>query len=170
MTTLPFNDPGARSWYVNDHVDEGDVPATTLDGWATYLADWQDDSTAEYYPDGEAFEASAILWHADIIATRTTDGWKLDREPVDGDFVAVRYGEGLGWAPENIVYPNGQYDVDAGEYRNDETMAQALVNWLTENDHLCDDVEYVAHGKHESGWAITLRRTDPPTVTTERKH
>lgn len=168
MEDRPHNSPGQRSFYVDDHVDEGHVPASTLPEWATYLAAWQDSDTGEAYPDGASFRASAILWHADIIATRTPEGWLIDREPDDGDFVAVRYAEGMGWPPDNIFYPDMAFDAATGEYGETESMADALRRWLAENDAYLEDVEHVAHGKHESGWKLTLHRTDPPTVTSER--
>lgn len=44
--------------------------------------------------------------------------------------MAVRFGEGLGWDPENIIWG--------------EDMMTALREWFTENDAFCEDVEFVA--------------------------
>ncbi len=156
-----------RSFYITDFSDEHIPCEPTLAGWADWLAnpteiDWPMKPPA----DGATFEATAILWQPDIIATRKDGVWSLSRDPDENAFVAVRFGKGLVWSGDQIVTGNIRWDEAGGMI--EQPMADAIRAWLTENDALCDDVEYIATGTHENGWMITYRAGPPPICEAER--
>lgn len=147
--------PPDRSYYLTEFADEyGPVSENTLPAWAEWLskpdADWGRDAPAA---DGETFAASAIRWDDDIVATRTPDGWTFSRDPSGEDFIAVRFGPGLGWDADMIV--------------EGDDMPRALRDWLKANDEICDDVEYVAIGMNEPDVVLTYRAGPPPTLSAE---
>lgn len=158
-----------RSFYIDEYNDEIMPCDGSLQGWADWLAkpseEWGREHPAD---DGAVFEATAIAWQPDIIATRSAPGeWSLSREPSDDEFVAVRYGKALGWSPDQIVSPNVHIDPQTSEITT-QPMRDALREWLRENDGICDDQEFVAVGAHEAGWSITFRAGPPSTCTAER--
>lgn len=163
----------SRSFYIDDYSDEVVPCDTTLDSWAAWLASparLDDDGNPDWGragppDDGTVFSASAIRWQDDIIARRRAPGvWTLSREPDAGAFVAVRFGEGMGWSADNIVC--GAIDFETG--RVTETTTQALLRLLREQDEICDDIEYVAVGDHEDGWRLTYRAGPAPRLEAER--
>lgn len=150
----------SRSYYLEDYADEVVPCDCSLDGWATWLAkpdpDWNRHEAAE---NGASFKASAILWGEDIIATRSNGDWSLSREPADDEFVAIRFSEGLGWDPENIVTVDMDLVGDKVEQRG--TLGDALRKHLKDMNESCDDVEHIATGFHESDWLITFHEGPP---------
>ena len=77
--------------------------------------------------------------------------------------MAVRFGEGMGWEADNIVYPDSMLE-------DTETMAQALLRLLAEADQDCDSTEWVAVGTNEPNWRFTYRAGPPATLDAERGH
>ncbi len=152
-----------RSIYLDDYTCEMQPCDPTLEGYAALLAaggneDWPNVAIPK---DGQTFTGSALVWKPDIIATRLGGKWSLSRNPDDNDFVAVRFGEGLGWYPDHIIYQEmGLVD---GEYTQTETMAEALLRWFEENDPCCDDTEFVAVAESQNGLTFQYR-SDPPRL------
>lgn len=147
--------PVERSYYLTDFLDEiMPVAEQTLPAWADWLSkpDADFDRTASAV-DGATFAASVVRWDDDIIATRNAQGWAFSRDPSGEDFMAVRFGPGLGWDAGMIVYG--------------DDMAQALRDWLKENDALCEDEEYVAIGMNEPDVVLTFRAGPPPALVVE---
>jgi len=137
-----------RAYYLSQYADEVLPCDPTLDGWAAWLSQpdpaWGRDMAAV---EGDHFDASVMRFAPDIIATKTADGWVLSRAPTDVDFLAVRFGPGLGWSPEDIVWG--------------EDMAQAL------RDHLAEcggDEEYIAVGIKEPTVLLTFPPGPPPRL------
>lgn len=155
-----------RTFYLSDFLDETMPCDGTLEGWARWLSrpdeDWGRGAPAD---EGQVFDGSAFRWHEDIIATREGGLWSLSREPGETQFIAVRFGPGMGWSADNIVTENMAFV--EGEYKATETMAEALLHWLSDNDEFCDDIEYVAVGENENGWRFTYH-ADPPRLQAER--
>ena len=153
-----------RSIYLDDYTDDIQPCDPTLEGYAAFLAsggndDWPNVDIPE---DGTIFAGSALQWKPDIIATRKDGKWSLSREPSDDEFVAVRFGPGLGWWPDGIIYPEtGLID---GKYVAIETMAESVLRWLSENDETCNDTEYVAVAEYQEGLSFRYR-SDPPRLT-----
>ena len=151
---------GTRSVYLSDWSDEIMPCEPSLEAWAAWLSKGGDAQWPVENPpaDGDVLDATAILWSEDIIARRVDGAWQLSRGLSEGeDFAALRYGEGLGWSPDSIV-TEGFSNV-AGFLDEDESLQQAIVRCLIENDEYCDDVEYVAVGKNES--LKVVFRVDP---------
>ena len=155
-----------RSYYLDDFLDESVPCELTLEGWAAWLSKPDPDWEHEVPKHGEVFTGSAIAWSEDIVATRADGTWSLSREPAERDFVAVRFGKGLGWSGENIV--TADMAIRDGKYVPTETMAEALVRWFREYDDCCDDVEYVAVGQNEDGWRFTYHSAPQPHLVAER--
>ena len=167
-------DAGTRSYYLDDFADEVLPCDTSLEAWAQWLASVpvaDEDGQTEFgreapASDGAVFAGSAILWHEDIVATRTDGTWSLSRAPGDDDFIAVRFCEGSGWSAENIV--NADFEQVGDTWAPSETMEQALLRFLTEEGDCCDDTEHVAVGTHEEGYRFTFRAGPPPQLEAER--
>lgn len=147
--------PGDVAWYLDDHCDEVMPCDASLEAWADWLSkpdpSWPHDIPA----DGDRFEASRIRFEDDIVATRRGGGeWTFSR-PIEGapSLVAVRYGERMGWSPDNIVWG--------------EDMELALREWFSENAEECDGVEYVAVGYDEPK-AVLIYKADPPRLVIDR--
>lgn len=149
-----------RRYYLDDFCDEIMPADGTLDDWARWLSEpdrqW---GRKEAAADGAVFVASVIRFEADIVARRSPDGWTFDREPGDASLVAVRFGPGLGWQADNIVYPS-----------DGRTMGEALREWFDENDADCDDVEHVAIGFDEPKVSLTFRASGPSLSIGEVGH
>ena len=126
-------------YYLTDYDDEIVPCDCTLAGWAEFL-----DETVGA-ADGATFDALALHFEDDIIATRTAHGWKLSREPTPEQFVAVRFGEGLGWSSEYILHP------------------AHVREWLREQDPDCEDTELLAVANYENDLRVTFR-ADPPRL------
>lgn len=135
-----------------DYCDEIEPHNGTLEGIASWLSkpdkNWHRDSAAR---PGDTFEASALNFDADIIATRHAGGeWTFSRDPSGYDFLAVRWGEGLGWDPDAIIWG--------------DDMAVALREWLAENSDV--GCEFVAAGNDENDLVITFH--EGPRCTVDR--
>lgn len=157
-----------RSFDLHDFSDEISPHDGSLGGIAEFLAKpdekWGRGQAAS---DGQSFKASAIAWQEDIIATRIGGVWSLSREPEHDAFLAVRFAEGLGWSFENIVDQDIEFDPEAGEYKPKGDLKSALIRWLVDNDEYCEDIEYVAVGRHENNWCITFHSEPTPHCTAE---
>jgi hypothetical protein len=124
-------------------------PPRVLAEWLSQPdSDWGRDEAAK---DGDHFAASVLRFEADITARRGPDGWVLSREPGDCSLLAVRFGPGLGWSPEAIVYG--------------EDMGAALREFLLEEAD-AGDVEHIAIGFDEPPVMLTYR-ADPPRLSIE---
>lgn len=137
-----------RRYYLDEWLDEVVPCDCTLEAWAEWLskpdADWDRDAAAN---DGDTFPASVIRFEDDAIATKGPDGWVFDREPAY-DLLAVRFGQGLGWSPDNICD-----DWDA-------------VRELLSEGGDEDGPEYIAIGINEPDVIVTYRMVDgKPTCT-----
>jgi len=158
---------GTRSIYLSDWSDEIMPCDPSPEAWAEWLSkggspEWPVENPPS---DGDILDASAILWSEDIVARRVNGEWQLSRRIAEGeDFAALRYAQGLGWSPDNIVM-EGFSNVD-GFIDGDETFEQAILRCLRENDEYCDDVEYVAVGTNEE--LKLVYRTDPARLETAR--
>jgi hypothetical protein len=122
----------AMLYYLDDFADEIMPCEWTLESWAAWLSKpdlaWHRPEPAK---DGQQFACTAQREMPDIIATRCGVDWSFSREVNEGcTLMAVRYGEGLGWAADNIIWG--------------EDMMAALRESFTENDAFCEDVEFVA--------------------------
>lgn len=140
-----------RSYYLSDFADEMLPCEPTLVSWAQWLSKGDSGwwNHTEPATDGQQFRASVMSWEPDIIATRKQGGWTFSRDPDGADFLAVRYGEGLGWSPDNIVWG--------------EDMAKALRDWFADYDDVCWSEEFIAVGKNEPSVLLTYR-ADPPRL------
>ena len=146
-----------RSIYLDDYTCEMQPCEPTLEGYAAFLSGggnsgWPVPDVPE---NGQTFTGSALAWKPDIIATRLGGKWSLSRNPGEDDFVAVRFGEGLGWSPDNIIYE--EMGMVEGEYTQTETMTEALMRWFEENDEHCDDTEFVAVAESQDGLLFEYR-------------
>lgn len=140
--------PGERSYYIEEYSDEVVPCDCTLEGWAAWLSkpapEWGRPAAA---PDGHSFEASVLVWEEDVIATRGSDGeWSLSRDFDGGDCIAVRFGPGLGWDAESIVYDRS-----------------GLLEYLKDNDGGVGAVEHVAIGRAAPNVRL-LFKADPPRL------
>jgi hypothetical protein len=153
MNPTTNTEAGAMRYYLDDFADEIMPCDPTLDAWADWLSkpdpDWQRDEPAT---DGQQFACTVQREMPDIIATRTGSGWSFSRA-VENDytFLAVRWGEGLGWSPENIIWG--------------EDMMTALREWFAENDEFCDDVEFVSVALNAPDVVATYRAFPNPHLT-----
>lgn len=139
--------PSERAYYLTDYSDEIVPCDCTLQGWANWLSkpdpDWQ---RSEPAVDGDRFSATVLRFCDDIIATHGAHGWTFSREPDPADFMAVRYGEGLGWSADMLVEPKG------------------LAEWFAENGTYCDDVEYIAVATNEPPMMVTYHANPPRCI------
>lgn len=139
-------------YYIEQWTDEVVPCEPTLEGWAAWLAapcpEWNRPTAAT---SGERFKAFVQKFGEDIIATRGECGWTFSRPVGDADFLAVRWGPGAGWDPDNILFG--------------EDLEQALREWFDENGAYCDDVEYIATAVSQPGIMLTYR--DDPTPRLE---
>jgi hypothetical protein len=91
-------------YYIDDYSDEVVPCDCTLDGWSNWLSkpdpDWNRDAAAR---PGDRFAASVMRLEEDVIATFVDGEWGLDRDPSHADFLAIRFGPGLGWSADDIV-------------------------------------------------------------------
>lgn len=158
---------GEVSYYLDDFADEVLPCGTTLAEWAEWLSKPDDSWPHDIPEDGATFVASRIRWGEDIIARRDpagVKGWVFSRE-IEGDpsVVAVRYGPGLGWSPENIV--DGPPGIDAGEEIVFlPTRTTHVADWLGQNDSDCEDEEHVALGYREPSVRLTYRANPPRLI------
>lgn len=154
----------SESIYLDDYSDEVMPCKPTLEGYAAFLSsggtkDWPTEVPA----DGSVFKGRVLVYKDDIIATRKNGEWSLSRDPAnDDDFVAVRSGPGLGWWPDMIIIQ--EVELFEGTYRNAETMAEALIRWLQENDDDMNDIEYVAVGQNQDGLLFEYRSNPPRLI------
>ena len=159
-----------RSYYLDDYSDEVMPCEPSLDGWALWLSSPDPDEpwNKEEAPiDGCTFSASAIDWLPDIVATNANRVWSFSEVPQNDDFIAVRFGEGMGWEADNIITARFKLDAN-GDVVLEGDMCAALIDWLHKNAQYCDDVEYIARGRSSDGWVVTYHAT-PPHCTAERK-
>lgn len=105
------------AYYPHDYADEvlpNDLPASSLEGWAQWLGQggdkcgedgggWQ----TEVPPDGKQFKATETTWLDDVEAAMDADGEITFKPPLPAeyDFLAFRFGPGMGWSPDDILYP-----------------------------------------------------------------
>lgn len=93
-----------RYYYLDAFMDEIMPCTPTLEGWAQWLSlppehvDVKDWGRADIVPDGTVFIASTLDLQADVVVTKTEEGWSHDS--AEGDLFAVRFGSGLGWDAE----------------------------------------------------------------------
>lgn len=140
------------AWYLSDYADEVLPCDATLEGWAEWLSRPDPTWPHDVPGDGATFEAARIRFEDDIIVQRRSGGeWTFSRPiPEDASLLAVRYGPGLGWQPDNIVWG--------------ESMETALREWLAENDEHCDDEEYVAVGFDEPKQTLIYKSSPPRLI------
>ncbi|WP_010184759.1 hypothetical protein [Sphingomonas sp. PAMC 26605] len=137
-------------YYLEDYSDEIIPCDPTLDSWAKWLSkpdhEWHRPQSAA---DGASFKASVLRMSAtDLVATRTDDGWAFDRD-ITPDFIAVRWGRGMGWDADSIV---GDMD--------------ELRTWLDENSDGDNRVENIAFGWNEPD-VLVIFHADGPRCTVE---
>lgn len=142
-------------YYIDDYSDEHVPCDCTLAGWAEWLSkpdmEWRRRKAAQ---DGSRYQASVTRFEDDIIARRTAGGeWIFSRDPSQYDFLAIRWGPGLGWDPDNIIWG--------------EDMAVALREWFAENAGCCDDEEFVATGMNEPNVTLVYHAGPPATCAVE---
>lgn len=95
------------SYYIDQWCDDNMPCDPSLNGWAEWLSqpskEYKRDEPAK---DGETFNASAIAWQADIVATlREGNEWTFSAPiPADASIMAVRFGPGLGWDCDSVAH------------------------------------------------------------------
>lgn len=140
---------GSVSFYLDDFADEVLPCGTSLDEWAAWLG--KPDKTwgrTEPAADRSTYSASRVRWDDDVIATRQMDGrYTLSRE-IHGEpaVIAIRFGPGLGWDPDNIVWP-----------------ASDLTAFLEDPDNGGEPEERIAVGYSEPD-VVLLYLADPPRL------
>jgi hypothetical protein len=105
------------SYYPHDYADEvlpGDLKELSLAGWAEWLSQGGDKAgedgggwQTKVPSDGQQFKAIETVWLDDVTAAMNADG-EITFEPHlpdDYDFLAFRFGPGMGWSPDDIIYP-----------------------------------------------------------------
>lgn len=136
-----------RAYYLDDFADEIMPCDATLEGWAEWLSrpdpDWPHDIPKK----GTSFACSVTRWEEDIVATRNGSDWQFSRPIGAPDFLAVRFGPGLGWDPDNIIWG--------------EDMEAALREWLSEHCDDCDDEEHIAVGTEEPKVRVVYAENPP---------
>jgi hypothetical protein len=137
-------------YYLDDYSDEAMPCDGTLEAWAEWLSqpdpDWGRVAAVE---DGQQFACGVQRGLPDIIATREPSGWTFSREPDERcTLLAVRWGEGMGWSPDNIIWG--------------EDMSAALREWFEENDLLCDDTEFVSIALDQPSIIVTYHAGPAP--------
>lgn len=149
-------------FYIDDYSDEVVPCDCTLAGWAQWLSkpdpQWQRDRAAN---NGETFKASVLRFAADVVATKQEDGsYAFSHEPGDdAALIAVRFGPGLGWDPDNIFSDFAQLR----DAMNDEGEMGDFYG-----ADCFDDVEHIAVGFNEPDVVLTFHVGPPPrcSVTT----
>lgn len=144
--------PGARAYYIEQWSDEVVPCDCTLQGWAEWLSkpdiQWRRDAPAN---DGDRFTASVIRFGEDAMAVREGGDWRLFNSLVDVDFVAARFGKGMGWSGDDILSP-------------DEPSVR---EWLEENpDQTEGTTVYFAIGFYEPEVTLVYH-ANPPRMTVE---
>ena len=91
-----------QAYYLSDYMDEVMPCGTGLDDWAEWLSE-PDESWGREEPakNGDTFKAHSYEFHQ--VEARKVDGeWVFDPSiPVGTEWMAVRYGDGLGWDAED---------------------------------------------------------------------
>ena len=138
---------GETVYYIDRYTDEVLPCEPTLENWAVWLSQPDPDFPHDIPKKGDTFVASVIKFASDIVASRTSAGWQFDHEP-EGEpgFMAVRFGRGMGWSADNIVYP---------------CTLDGLREFLEENGEDTDDVEYVAVGYTEPDVRLIYAENPP---------
>ena len=105
------------SYYPHDYADEvlpNDLEGLSLAGWAKWLAQGGDRAgedgggwQTEVPADGKQFKATETTWLDDVVAEMDAEGEITFSPPLpaERDFLAFRFGPGMGWSPEAILYP-----------------------------------------------------------------
>lgn len=110
---------GGRCYYLSDFSDESCPCEPTLEGWAEWLAKPSEEwGRAAPEADGKTFTAYVLRFQEDVIATPKDGEWRLSRDIAGLDFLAVRFGPGLGWSADDIVSDETElrdYLADCGE-------------------------------------------------------
>jgi hypothetical protein len=139
------------AYYLHDFSDETVPCDCTLDGWANWLSlpdlAW---GRKEGARDGDVFTASVQSFQNDILATRCGLEWSFSYWPDRVDFLAVRFGEGMGWSADNIIWGHD--------------MRAALLEWLKEAGEHAADVEFVAVARSEPAVSLIYTKS-PPTLS-----
>lgn len=119
-----------RAYYLDDFADEIIPCDATLEGWAEWLSRHDPDWPHDIPKKGDIFIASVLRFDEDLIATRKGDDWTFSRG-LDGEpsLLAVRFGPGLGWSPDNIIYP---------------CTLDAVKEWLSDAGEATEEIEHVA--------------------------
>lgn len=113
-------------FYLDKYADEVlplGLERPTLEGWAAWLSrggernDGRQDRDSCWCFDppagGTEYAAGSLAFEDDVIATRSDDGESIAYSrpiPDDIDFVAIRFGPGMGWEGDSIMSPE---DVEA---------------------------------------------------------
>lgn len=146
--------PGDRAYYLDDFVDEIMPCSPTLEAWAEWLSkpapDW---SRTEAAADRSTFNASILRFEEDIVATKGADGWTFSRPfPEEPGLVAARFGAGMGWSPENIIYPD-----------HGQTWEEAVRAFLDDEENDTEPVEHIAIAMDEPS-VVLMFKHDPPRL------
>ncbi|HEX5213294.1 MAG TPA: hypothetical protein VFW22_16335 [Pseudolabrys sp.] len=154
---MPFAEPTHRSYYIDKFNDEVLPCEPTLEGWAEWLsngagADPEENDANPAIADGERFTASCMRWGEDVMAVLEGGQWRLFNTAKGADFIAARFGKGLGWSPEHIL------DAEKGD--------EAILKFLNEDAAPFTnegDTEYFALGFKEPNCVLEYH-THPPRL------
>lgn len=122
-------------WWLDAWTDEMTPAGPDLASWAKWLAepdaDWGRAAGAEC---GSCFDASRMVLFADVRLTWNGQHWEIEGDaPADADFFAIRYGEGMGWGPEEIV----------------SSVENAIETLNQDPTRLIGDTHFIAVGRHD---------------------
>jgi hypothetical protein len=154
-------------FYLDKYADEVlplGLERPTLAGWAAWLSkggerdnpDRDEDDSWSFEPprDGAEYAASSLTLEEDIVATRSADGETINySRPIssDIDFIACRFGPGMGWDPESIHDPTCSFGGSI-----DQQLVENLM--LERGEEAC-----LAVGR-SSNLTVRYRAGDPPRL------
>lgn len=147
--------PGDVAYYIDEHADEIMPCDATLEGWAEWLSKPDPTWPHDIPKDGDKFAASALRFAEDIVATRHAGGeWIFSRDLTDEpSLLAVRFGMGLGWDPDNIIYP---------------CTLDALREFFADPINSADDEEYIAVAYDEQPMTLIYKAHPPRLIVKDR--
>lgn len=149
---------GETAYYVDKYTDEVVPCDTTLEAWAVWLAAPDLDLLAPAL-DGDVFSISAMRFDEDIVARRNDGKWRFSRMPDGADFLAVRFGPGMGWDGDSIIFCGGP-------------MGSALIDHMLASEDQFDDGEdvHIAVAVNLPACKAVFRAGPPPCLEIMEVH